>query len=153
MLLWTLRYMYPLELVLPFFSPRYILRSGLARLPLCFLNGNFWWTEILNFDARSISHFFSFSVNAFYVLFEENLFLPQDMKIFFLELFFLAVLHLPCCTGAFFCCSDWGLLLLAVYGLLIVVVSSVVEHRLTVSAVVVYALSSPLTWDLPGPGL
>lgn len=87
MLLWTLRYVYPLELVLPFFFPRYILRSGLARLPLCFLNGNFWWTEILNFDGSSISHFFSFSVNAFYVLFEENLFLPQDMKIFFLEPF------------------------------------------------------------------
>ena len=42
---------------------------------------------------------------------------------------FLAALGLHCCTRAFSSCGEWGLLI-AVRGLLIVVASLVVEHRL-----------------------
>ena len=73
----------------------YILRSGLARLPLCFLNGNFWWTEILNFEEVQFLIFFSFSVNAFYILCEKNLFIPQDM-IFFPRTFLFHHSHFFC---------------------------------------------------------
>ena len=44
--------------------------------------------------------------------------------------FFLAVLGLHCCTRAFSSCSEWGLLFVAVRGLLIAVASLVVEHGL-----------------------
>ena len=44
--------------------------------------------------------------------------------------FFLAVLGLRCCTWAFSSCSKWGLLFVAVLGLLIEVASVVVEHGL-----------------------
>ena len=43
---------------------------------------------------------------------------------------FLAALGLRCCARAFSSCGEWGLLLVAVCGLLIVVASLVVEHRL-----------------------
>ena len=43
---------------------------------------------------------------------------------------FLAALGLCCCTWAFSSCSEWGLLFVAVCGLLIAVASLVVEHRL-----------------------
>ena len=96
---------------------------------------------------------------------------------------FLAVLGLCCWAWAFSSCSGRGLLFVAVRGLLTVVASLVVEHRLqarglqqlwhlgsvvvarglqsTVSVVVVYGLSScgaraqllRSMWDLPGPGL
>ena len=42
----------------------------------------------------------------------------------------LAVLGLRCCTWAFSSCGEWGLLFLAVRGLLIAVTSLVVEHGL-----------------------
>ena len=45
-------------------------------------------------------------------------------------IYFLAVLGLRCCARAFSSCSKWGLLFIAVHGLLIVVASFVVEHRL-----------------------
>ena len=48
---------------------------------------------------------------------------------FFLS-FFMAVLGLCCCTQSFSSCGKWGLLFVAVRGLLIVVASLVVEHRL-----------------------
>ena len=44
--------------------------------------------------------------------------------------FFLAELGLHCCTWAFSSCSEWGLLFVAVRGLLIAVASLVAEHRL-----------------------
>ena len=44
--------------------------------------------------------------------------------------FFLAVLGLHCCVWAFSSCSERGLLLVAVHGLLIAVASLVAEHRL-----------------------
>ena len=41
---------------------------------------------------------------------------------------FLAALGLGCCTQAFSSCDEWGLLFVAVRGLLIAVASFVVEH-------------------------
>ena len=52
---------------------------------------------------------------------------------FFIYLFiylFLAVLGLRCCAQAFSGCGEWGLLFVAVRGLLIAVASLVVEHGL-----------------------
>ena len=43
---------------------------------------------------------------------------------------FLAALGLRCCTRAFSSCGEWGLLLVAVHGLLIAVASLVVEDGL-----------------------
>ena len=43
---------------------------------------------------------------------------------------FLAVLGLCCCTRAFSSCGEWGLLSVAVRGLLIAVATLVVEHGL-----------------------
>ena len=42
----------------------------------------------------------------------------------------MAALGLHCCVQAFSSCSEQGLLFIAVCGLLIVVASLVVEHRL-----------------------
>ena len=50
-------------------------------------------------------------------------------KCFYLFLF-LAVLGLCCCVRAFSNCGEWGLLFVAVHGLLIVLSSLVAEHRL-----------------------
>ena len=49
---------------------------------------------------------------------------------FFLIYLFLAVLSLCCCVRAFSSCGEWGLLLVAVHGLLITVASLVAEHGL-----------------------
>ena len=49
--------------------------------------------------------------------------------IYFIYLF-LAVLGLRCCVRAFSSCGEWGLLFLAVRGLLIAVASLVAEHGL-----------------------
>ena len=52
-----------------------------------------------------------------------------DFISLFIYLFlFLAVLGLHCCAWAFSSCGEWGLLFVAVRGLLIVVASLVVEH-------------------------
>ena len=68
----------------------------------------------------------------------------------------LAVLGIRCCTWAFSSCGEWGLLFLAVRGLLIAVTSLVVEHGLQVrglqqlqhtgSVVVARRLSSCGSW-------
>ena len=42
----------------------------------------------------------------------------------------MAGLGLRCCTQAFSSCGEWGLLFVAVHGLLIAVASLVVEHGL-----------------------
>ena len=61
---------------------------------------------------------------------------PQKPKQSFFKKFiyfiylFLAVLGLCCCTQPFSSCGEWGLLFVAVCGLLIVVASLVVEHGL-----------------------
>ena len=51
-------------------------------------------------------------------------------KIRVLLLLFLAALGLCCCARAFSSCGEWGLLFVAVCGLLIAVASLVAEHRL-----------------------
>ena len=43
---------------------------------------------------------------------------------------FLAALGLRCCVWAFSSCSEWGLLFIAVHGLLTAVASLVAEHGL-----------------------
>ena len=43
---------------------------------------------------------------------------------------FLAALGLRCCVRAFSSCSEWGLLFVAVCGILIAVASLVAEHGL-----------------------
>ena len=48
----------------------------------------------------------------------------------FYFIYFLAVLGLRCCPRAFSSCGEWGLLFVAVRGLLIAVASLVVEHGL-----------------------
>ena len=53
----------------------------------------------------------------------------QTFFFYFIYLF-LVVLGLPCCKRAFSSCSEWGLLFVAVRGLLIAVASFVVEHTL-----------------------
>ena len=51
--------------------------------------------------------------------------------ILFVYLFLLlAALGLCCCTQAFLSCGEWGLLFVAVSGLLIAVASLAVEHGL-----------------------
>ena len=105
-----------------------------------------------------------------------NLFFYKFIYLIYLIYLFLAALGLHCCTRAFSCCSEWGLLLVAVRGLLIVVASLVVEHGLQVhglqqlwhigfsscgSRALEHRLGSCGTraqllhgmWDLPGPGL
>ena len=54
----------------------------------------------------------------------------KKIKNFFKIYLFLAALGLRCCAWAFSSCSERGLLFTAVHGLLIVVASLVVEHRL-----------------------
>ena len=49
---------------------------------------------------------------------------------FFIYLFILAVLVFCCCAWAFSSYSEWGLLFIAVHGLLIEVAFLVVEHGL-----------------------
>ena len=97
-------------------------------------------------------------------------FLPFQFCIPFIYSFFknkfiqlsLAALGLRCCARAFSSCSEQGLLLVAVCGLLIVMASLVVEHRLQVRR---WALEHGLSscgaqaqllcsmWDLPRPGI
>ena len=59
---------------------------------------------------------------------------PSPLLFFFFNLFiyllFLAALGLRCCARAFSSCGERGLLFIVVRGLLIVVASLVVEHRL-----------------------
>ena len=45
-------------------------------------------------------------------------------------MYLLAVLGACCCAQAFSSCGEWGLLFVAVHGLLIAVASLVVEHGL-----------------------
>ena len=57
----------------------------------------------------------------------------QDFFLFLKNKFMyliLAVLGLRCCAWAFSSCSEWGLLFIAVRGLLTVVASLVAEHGL-----------------------
>ena len=55
-----------------------------------------------------------------------------QMLLIFKNLFilFLAALGVRCCTQTFSSCGEWGLLFVAVHGLLIAVASLAAEHRL-----------------------
>ena len=59
------------------------------------------------------------------LLFKKNFFL----FLYFVYLFFGAVLDLRCCACAFSSCGEWGLLFVVVHGFLIAVASLVAEHR------------------------
>ena len=62
-----------------------------------------------------------------------NYFCHVSLCTFLINLFiylFLAALGLRCCVQAFSSCSKWGLLFVAVRGLLIAVASLVAEHGL-----------------------
>ena len=89
-------------------------------------------------------------------------------NLFYFIYLFLVALGLCCCTRAFSSCGEWGLLFIAVHGLLTVVVSLVAEHGLQarqLSSCGTRALDRGLSscgaraqllrgmWDLPGPGL
>ena len=58
------------------------------------------------------------------------MFLGYPFFCLFLFLFFWAALGLHCCAQALPSCGEWGLLFLAVRGLLIAVASLVAEHGL-----------------------
>ena len=49
---------------------------------------------------------------------------------FFLKNFFGLLLGLHCCARPFSSCGEWGLLFVAVHGLLVAVASLVAEHGL-----------------------
>ena len=71
---------------------------------------------------RAARKLFSLFFKTFFVLF-------SFLNLFLIYLF-LAALVLCCCTRAFSSCDEWGLLFVAVYGLLIAVASLVAEHGL-----------------------
>ena len=108
------------------------------------------------------------SVNRSYLCLKNFKQVFQCLTLFFFFNLFLAALGLHCCSWAFSSCGGWGLLFIAVSGLLIAVASFVVEHRLQAhglstcgSRALVHRLSTCGTWaqlfrsmwDLPGPGL
>ena len=71
--------------------------------------------------------------------------------LFFKFYLFLAALGLRCCARAFSSCSEWGLLFVAVHGLLIAVASLVAEHgpqSVQASVVAARGLSSCSAWAL-----
>ena len=67
-----------------------------------------------------IQKFLSFHLSVTYDFFKKNKFIYL----------FLAVLGLHCCVRVFSSCGEWGLLFVAVCGLLTTVASLVVEHGL-----------------------
>ena len=58
------------------------------------------------------------------------LFIYLFLNLFIYLFLFLAALGLRCCVRAFSSCSEWGLLFVAVHGLLIAVASLAAEHGL-----------------------
>ena len=59
-----------------------------------------------------------------------HLYSKNTLKKILVFFFFLVVVDLCCCVWAFFSCSEYGLLFVAVGGLLIAVAFLVVGHRL-----------------------
>ena len=103
-------------------------------LDFCFtlISGTFSYIKVISFclcwaknTAFSLQLYFPLCLSCFllcryFLLFKINLFIYL----------FLAVLGLRCCMRAFSSCDERGLLFVAVRGLLVAVVSLVVEHRL-----------------------
>ena len=81
-------------------------------------------TVVFNNNLITTDNLLGLMLGAFHVL----LFFFNKF-IFFIYLF-LVVLGLRCCTWAFSSCGEWGLLFIAVRGLLIAVSSLAAEHRL-----------------------
>ena len=79
-------------------------------------------------SLRTFTHLSALTFPLEFVLHEIRAFFFFD-KFIFIYLF-LAVLGLRCCAQAFSSCGEWGLLFVAVHGLLIAVASLVAEHRL-----------------------
>ena len=85
--------------------------------------------------------------------------IPSLLRVFFKNKFiylFLAALGLCCCAWAFSSCDEWGLLFIAMHGLLIAVASLVAEHGLQARGLSSCGTQAQLLygmWDLPGPGL
>ena len=107
-----------------FRSSAHLLFGSFVFLILCYMSCLY----ILDINPSSVALFaniFSHSIGCLFVLLMVS-FAVQKLFI----IFFLAVLGLRCCTQAFSSCSEQGLLFIAVCGLLIVVASLVVEHRL-----------------------
>ena len=77
----------------------------------------------LNFNGSIIMIAVWISLNSCYLDF-------IDLRVFFWFFVFLAALGLHCCMQGFSSCGKWGLLFVAVRGLLTVVASLVVEHGL-----------------------
>ena len=77
---------------------------------LCFEPSSFTWLPKLEPSETPLTFFY---INLFYFIYV-----------------FLAALGLCCCAWAFSSCSKWGLLFIAVRGLLIAVASLVAEHGL-----------------------
>ena len=97
-----------------------------------------------------------FSIIIFYCFFNKFIYL------------FMAALGLRCCPRAFSSCREWGLLFVAVCGLLIAVASLITEHGLQARGLSSCGLRAPERrlsscgtraqlfcgmWDPPGPGL
>ena len=60
-----------------------------------------------------------------------SIFFSNKVFLFYLFIYlFLAALGLHCCARASSSCGEWGLLFVAIHGLLIAVASLVVEHGL-----------------------
>ena len=76
--------------------------------------------KMVNFMSYMFCYIFLCHVYLFFLHFLKNLFL----------FYFLAALGLRCCVQAFSSCGEWGLLFVAVCGLLIAVASLLAEHGL-----------------------
>ena len=66
----------------------------------------------------------------FFILFYFILFYFIYLFVCLFVCLFMAALGVRCCPRAFSSCGEWGLLFIAVRGLLIAVASLVAEHRL-----------------------
>ena len=69
---------------------------------------------------------------------------------------FLAVLGHHCCMWDFSSCGEWGLLFVAVHGLLLAVAAFVAEHGLQTCGLSSCGTRAQLLhgmWNLPGPGI
>ena len=82
---------------------------------------------IVGRPIRRLFHLFQWNM---VVVFLKKLFIHSFIHSF-IYLFIYGCVG-SCCTWAFSSCGEWGLLLVAVHGLLIVVASPVVEHGLQV---------------------
>ena len=106
--------------------PSFLLSLSLPSVPLSLS----FFSSFSSFLPPSLPSFLPLSLSFF-----PSFFLSLADSSFFLFYFifiylFLAALGLRCCVQAFSSCGEWGLLFVAVRGLLIAVASLVEEHGL-----------------------